>query len=169
MNQSNDKFGIFLLLHLFDQYLELWRRPLPICNFDIRNRILENVLSDDFVVKDVYSSVVGRPYDFWMLSGETPESFQSLIELVNTDIIVHGNEVVSLKNRVLLTLIWLRQYPTYSLLSLTFGISTSTVSRIINLTWMKLWEICFPMIHWPTRQEWLNRRGKWNECLTLLK
>ena len=24
-------------------------------------------------------------------------------------------------------------------------------------------EICSPMIHWPTRQEWLNRRGKWNE------
>jgi len=116
MNQSSDKFGIVLLMHLFDQYLELRRRPLPMCNFDIRNRILENVLSDDFVVKDVYSSVVGRPYDIWMLSGETPESFHSLIELVNTDITVHGNQVVSLKNRVLLTLIWLRQYPTYSLL-----------------------------------------------------
>ena len=54
-------------------------RPLPICNFNIRNMILKNVLPDDVVVKDVYSSVVGRPYDFWMLSGETPESFQTLI------------------------------------------------------------------------------------------
>ncbi|CAC5418870.1 unnamed protein product [Mytilus coruscus] len=29
--------------------------------------------------------------------------------------------------------------------------------------WIILWEIYAPNVRWPTRQEWLNRRGKWPE------
>ena len=68
-----------------------------------------------------------------------------------------------INNRILMTLIWLRQYPTTVLLSLIFGTYPSTVHHITKHTWMKMWEVCAPLVQWPSQQQWLDKRGKWPE------
>ena len=70
---------------------------------------------------------------------------------------------LSLANRVLLTLVWLCQYTTYSVLSLKFGVSTCTVGRIIECYWVLLWENVQPVILWPSQREWRYLRGNWPE------
>ena len=79
------------------------------------------------------------------MSGETPGSFQALIQSVSLQMNRHGNEICSIENQLLMTLIWLRQYPTYTLLSLTFGVSVRKVGVTIKNMWLKLWEVCSPM------------------------
>ena len=165
---SDHDFCFILLMNLFHKYIMTRRRPPPLYNLTVRDRILENGDSENFVVNDVFSLTIGRPYEFWLLSGETTQSFQNLCELVSVNMSTHSNGTVSIQNRLLMTLIWLRQYPTYSLLSLTFGLSIPTVSRIINQTWVKLWEICSPMIRWPTQAEWLSKRRKWAEMANVV-
>lgn len=160
---DTDDFGFVILLNLFYQYSKQRRRPLPFYNMTIRNKIIENWEHDNYVINDVYSLIIRRPYDFWMLTGENPNSFHTLVGLVAGNITGHGNMILSVTNRILMTLIWLRQYHTYALLSLNFGLSVSTISHIIRHTWIKLWEVFSPIVVWPTPEEWLNKRGKWHE------
>lgn len=160
---ANDDMYFLILLQNFRQYLISRRRPPILYNFSIRSRILDNADGDEFIVNDVYSVVIQRPYEFWILTGESTTSFQNIVIDVSQNLNLHGKEITSVQNRILLTLIWLRQYPTYTLLSMSFGISIATVGLIIKKMWIILWEICAPNVRWPTRQEWLNRRGKWPE------
>ena len=68
---------------------------------------------------------------------------------------------LSLANRVLLTLVWLRQYPTCSVLSLTFGVTTCTVGRIIESYWVLLWENVRSTCDFLALSAYL--RGNWPE------
>lgn len=160
---DTDDFGSVILLNLFYQYSKQRKRPLPFYNMTIRNKIIENWEHDNYVINYVYSLIIRRPYDFWMLTGENPNSFHTLVGLVAGNITGHGNMILSVTNRILMTLIWLRQYHTYALLSLNFGLSVSTINHIIRHTWIKLWEVFSPIVVWPTPEEWLNKRGKWHE------
>ena len=45
---------------------------------------------------------------------------------------------------------WLRHYPTYVRLSLCFGVSASTVDRVLNSTWAELWEVSNREIQSPS-------------------
>ncbi|XP_061179072.1 uncharacterized protein LOC133187673 [Saccostrea echinata] len=75
---------------------------------------------------------------------------------------MRNGQLMSLENRVLMTLIWLRHYPTYPMLSLCFGASTSSVGYILKKTWFMLWDILSSEIRWPTAAEWLSMRGRWD-------
>jgi hypothetical protein len=63
---------------------------------------------------------------------------------------------MSAENRVLTTLIWLRHYPTYALISLCFAVSVSTVD---NSTWTDFWEMRNREIQWPSIPVWRQKRG----------
>ena len=150
--KMDQNIGILFLMNLYQNFHRLTRMSLPHYLFDIRTRLLENELNGIFVCKDVFNSLVSRPFEFWILCGESLRSFNELLDEVSIRIPDKrfGMSRLSLANRVLLTLVWLRQYPTYSVLSLTFGVSTCTVGRIIESYWVLLWEILHPVISWPS-------------------
>jgi hypothetical protein len=161
----------FIMILLLQLYFECRRKlclPPPFYELRIRNRIVGDELLGPLYPKDVYSVLEHRPYEFWILSGETAESFSDLVLRVSRRLpnCNTGENYVSLHNRILLTMIWLRQYPTYTLLSLTFGISVPVVGRIITSIWPVLWEVVSPVVMWPTLQEWELRRGNGLKCRT---
>ena len=106
-------------------------------------------------------------YECWHGTGETPETFLQMLGKVNDAMTSDDNDAsiicLSPANQLLLTLIWLRQYPTYWLLSLIFEISVSSVSRVINRTWPILWENLSPDVKWPSSQQWNSLHGSWQE------
>jgi hypothetical protein len=75
-----------------------------------------------------------RAYECWIPSDETPESFQRLVSetlrLNRRSRFTGGN--INAENRVLITYIWLKLYPTYAPFSICFGVSVSTVGRVLN-------------------------------------
>ena len=101
---------------------------------DIRTRLLQNELNGIFVCKYVFNSLVSRPLEFWTLRADSLRSFNELLHEVAIRIPDKrfGMGRLFLAYRVLLTVVGLRQYPTYSVLSLTFGVSTCTVDCIIE-------------------------------------
>ena len=60
-------------------------------------------------------------YEFWILCGESLRSFNDLLDNSLQKV---WDDRLSLANRVLLPFVWLHQYPHYSVLSLTFNVST---------------------------------------------
>lgn len=131
MCNADDDMYFLILLQNFKQYLISRRKPPILYNFSIRTRILDNADGDEFIVNDVYAVVMKRPYAFWLLTGESTASFQNIVVDVSQNLNLHGKEITSVQNRILLTLIWFRQYPTYTLLSMSFGISIATVLALL--------------------------------------
>ena len=142
LQKMDQDIGILFLINLYQNFHRLTRMPLPHYLFGIRTRLLENKMNGIFVCKNVFNSMVSRPCEFWILCGESLRSFNKLLDEVSIRIPDKrfGMIRLSLANRVLLSLVWLRQYPTYSVLSLTFGVSTCTVGRIIESYWVLLWK-----------------------------
>lgn len=97
-----------------------------------------------------------------MSVAETEESFTSLLTLAVPSLVRTGRgrpRHLSPRNQILVTLLWLRSYPCYSILSLLFDISVSSVSDTINEVWPILWDVLHPLIQWPDRQEWMSMTG----------
>ncbi|VDI80370.1 Hypothetical predicted protein [Mytilus galloprovincialis] len=164
---DEQNFAFLLLVTQYDFYRRKLRMPLPFYNFSIRSRILENENQDLLVIKDVYGTLISRPYDFWRISGETVQSFEELFVLILPRVrgLRNGQRNVNLRNRLLLTLVWLRQYPTYPILSLIFGICNTLVGSIVNTMWLILWEA---LIVWPDVNSWQQKIGKWSEMPNVL-
>lgn len=156
-------FMFLLMISIYQTYLRKIRRQLPFHDNRMRSRVLEDRNQDQLVLVDVYSTLVSRPYDFLRLSGETIQSFQDLQDLIAPRLVNFQHRAVEPINRLLITLIWLRQYPTYPMFSLMFGIGTSTVGDIVNNMWLILWEICVPLEEWPDVNSWRQRVGEWPE------
>ena len=60
-----------------------------------------------------------------------------------------------------MTLIWLRQYPTYDVLATLFNLSPAAITRDIYVIVPLLWYHFHSQISWPTPEEWLTFRGRW--------
>ncbi|CAG2212839.1 unnamed protein product [Mytilus edulis] len=147
------------------------RFVLPHVNLTIRNRILEiEGIPHTYEARDVFSVLQNRPFDFWDTFWESPRSFQELVLAITPRTVGfrYGVRFMTLENRLLMTLIWLRQYPTYSMLSQYFGISVPTVYTIIKKMWVILWEEVARTIVWPDRNTWHRRNGKWPEMPNVL-
>ncbi|KAK3100045.1 hypothetical protein FSP39_013878 [Pinctada imbricata] len=113
--------------------------------------------------RDVYTILAYRRDQFWYMTSETPETFNELLREVSPYFNVQRNCRIRPQNRLLLTLIWLRLYPTLSILSLIFDIPSMTISRTVEDTWMALWHALTPKIKWPSAGEWRQKYGKWPE------
>ena len=97
--------------------------------------------------RDVYRIFSRHRYEFFRASGETLESFNDLFDLIHTAISERTvGSKLSPVNKLLMVLLWLRNYPTYILLSLIFEIDESSVCRIINEMWRILYEYLSPGI-----------------------
>jgi hypothetical protein len=120
--------------------------------------------------QDVWGNIVRNPENFWFLTGETPESLQELVADIAQEVrrpyLHHGGHRqhchnLSTRNRVLLTFIWLRQYPTNAYLAFLFGVSTRTVYDEIHHILAILHEHYVPrQTFWHTIPHWNTLRNR---------
>jgi hypothetical protein len=139
----------------------------PPPNFpSIRNRILgEQIDAVNWEGRDLHQYLLEQPFTFWTMTGETPDSFRELFGRVHPYMFGERRRrafTLSAENRLVLTLIWLRQYPGYAILSVMFNISTTTVGEIINHIWPILWQEIAPNVQWHSERHWRNLRGNWS-------
>ena len=122
---------------------------------------------DTYLGRDLFSDLSQRRLQFYDVTGETPETFLILFQNIDPHIrtpVRRGRpRRLNRRNMLLITLIWLKCYPNYNILSIMFDILPRQVSRIVNLVWPILYEILCDNIKWPTRREWRQKRGKWNK------
>lgn len=114
---------------------------------------------------DVFQIMAPHRLEFWNCVGETPETFLEIVARVQIVIEpFQGRQPrLSPRNKVLLTLLWLRLYPTYMFLSQLFNIGKSTVGEVVHQIWPILWEHFGPEIQWPGVDVWRAMRGAWPE------
>lgn len=121
--------------------------PLPTILQDLNPSFPQSLLpqsrnSHAFLGRDVFRDFSRHEYLFWLLCGETPDTFNDLVNRVRQGILVasRGGQArmregrpytLDASNRVLLVLIWLRKYPTLDFLACIFDISIPTVSGTI--------------------------------------
>ena len=107
----------------------------------------------------MYSNAVRHGPVFYRLCSETPDSFRDMSTLLTP----HFNQFdgITEDNVLLMVLIWLRQYPTYSLLSVMFGTTSTTVSRVIRSTIPILYHHLKSFIVWPSTLQWKSLQNSW--------
>jgi hypothetical protein len=117
---------------------------------------------------DVFQQFAQHEFDLFGTTGETIDTFEQLYELVypelqNTQQRSKTSCLINWKNQLLITLIWLRSYPTYQYLALLFDVSITWVFKIIHLFWPILHRTLFALIRWPSMEEWDSLRDNWPE------
>ena len=73
--------------------------------------------------RDEYNVLIRKPRLFWTVTGLTPEESKSIFFAIRfRELIVprRRREALTPVNKLLLFLIWMRQYPSYGLLSVIF-------------------------------------------------
>ncbi|KXJ21328.1 hypothetical protein AC249_AIPGENE22364 [Exaiptasia diaphana] len=127
--------------------------------------------------QSVWNSMVVNPGNFWLLTGETPESLSEVIRVVGPDIEARVRNprnprrrarrtrpyALTLHDRVLLCFLWLRNYPTFTLLSQQFDISVSNVSDIIYTVVPILYEHYHQYVDWIDEQSWQLQRNEYEQ------
>ena len=111
---------------------------------------------------DVFTAFVLHRHEFWFMTSETPQTFESMLQIILPSL-QNGPRLLSPRNKLLMTLIWLRHYPTYAIVSLMFNISVTSVYRIVEEVWMVMLQHFAPHVRWPTRNEWEQQVSTWPE------
>ena len=125
-----------------------------------RQRINENLPSRAWYGKDMWNGVKDRPYEFFEVTGETPESFMEMFKKVSKNISSNPRKINAIY-KLLMTLIWLRTYNTYASLSVMFDVSITDVHRITKSVWPILFNTFASKIYWPSREEWMRLNQVW--------
>ena len=145
---------------VFENILELiifLVRPPIAFGLSIQDRLFDGH-NDAWERVDIFQSSIRHPFEFFHATGETPESFLDMVNEVRGRICtIH---VTSLENMVLMTLFWIRAYPTNRFLSAIFSIPQPSVSRALNIIWRILHAAYAPLVSWPSNQQWRDKRGK---------
>ena len=77
--KMDQNIGILFLMNLFHNFHRLTRISLPYFLFDKGTRLLGNELNGVFVCKDVFNSLVSRPFEFWILCWESLPSLTNYL------------------------------------------------------------------------------------------
>ena len=96
------------------------------------------------------------------ISDESLESFDALVDDLWPVLIqnAQGREhKLSIPNRILLFIMWLKTYANYALLGFVFDVSSSTVSREIQNMIPLFWEYTHRVIQWPTINRWREMKN----------
>lgn len=116
---------------------------------------------DNLTPNDFYETLSTRPMHFYYLTGETFNSFMEIVQDIKHDVMQRykrykdfrraGNRnrrrktKLNVTNMILLTIIWLRRYPTMQHLASKFGIGCKMAWRIVHVT--------VPILHVQYRDE----------------
>lgn len=125
---------------------------------------------------DVCSDLLNIPPLFWHLTGETPETFEGLYQTTYPWIMQSRDPrlqhvglprrirptLLNPRNRLLASLIWLRQYCREELVCALFQISVATVSDEVYHIIPIIWYIIRDQIRWPNAAEWATFRNSWD-------
>ncbi len=131
--------------------------PLP----SVQTRIEELFGRVPFQGRDVYTHWVGHPFQMMRVTGVTPDMFNDLLAEVSP-MLPDQDRLLSDANILLLTLLWLRCYPTVCLMCLIFDVSERTIGRYLNMMIPILDAILSPEVIWPTAADWQNYRYVYN-------
>ena len=82
--------------------------------------------------RNLYATYVSHPHEFFLVTSETRESFEEMATSLRNLDIFRCRGLLTLENKLLMLLMWLRTYPCYTTLSLMFDLPKTTVARIIN-------------------------------------
>ena len=159
----------FQFLNLAYQYLELpdtlTRRLFPGLNRQRNNP------------RDILAILRNKPLVFWHMTGLTPAWFDVVCDEISFDVAqprnVRGKYPedavrepracgLSTENRILMAVIWLRQYPSYASLQSLFQIDKSTASDDVHHVIPILYRFLEGIIQWPTDQEFEQLWGRWD-------
>lgn len=136
--------------------------PRPLLN--IRNRLFGS-LENYWIGRDVFELFSQHPYEFFEITGETPESLLAIVNDVHVNLHNYTGHPFALspRNRVMLFLIWCRSYPCLSLLSLLFDVASSTIGVELNKMRVIMWNTYAASVTWPASHEWQRMRGVWSD------
>ncbi len=118
--------------------------------------------------QDVWRNLEQNVHDFWFMTGEIPESLEALIRRLTPELNqairprgVCGRRALNTRNRVLMGMIWMCQYPRMHLLTFMFGVDVSVVCRVVHDVVPILHQYLVPrFIRWPTNAQWLQQRNE---------
>ena len=99
-------------------------------------------------------------YEFFECVGEKVETFLAEYRILENQLPKFPEKVLPI-DKFLMTLIWLRSYPTQAVLSLTFNVSLTDVSRTLRRTWPMLYRYFSKDIAWPSVDTWKRLRHNW--------
>ena len=124
-----------------------------------------------FPGRDFCSELERCEHLFWMMTGESVESFRRVVQDMlpyitlftrRRQLRVRDNPfTLDVRNRILLVFIWLRMYPEASMLSGLFMISPTTVEREVGFLLPVLWNYFKQFVRWPTHDQWLEMANRW--------
>ena len=135
-------------------------KPPPDPVTDVRYRLFFGDMNA-FGGRDIFTMFSKNRYHFYEMTGETPETFLQLMQILAVDITVLRFRLMSLRNRCLMFMIWLRHYPSYFFLSTLFDISVTQVHFIIRKLVPIFRRHLQAFVKWPIINEWGSMRGAW--------
>ncbi len=144
-----------VFMQIFAQFLQVLgtRQPLP----TIYRRIVDLFGNDPYLGRDVYADWRRHPVEMMRCIGFTPAEFDKLLHDIQGNMPAHNRNIDN-RNCLLLTLWWLRLYPTLHQIALIFDLHHSTAARHIEHMIEILHNKLRREIRWPTNQEWQRLR-----------
>lgn len=117
---------------------------------------------------DIWTQVEPDPERFFRITGETPESLGRIADDLFPILLSRRRNPrryrrfrLTVRNRLMMTLMWLRQYPRLDLLATLFNVSKSIISKDLYFIIPVLWRYFHAEIRWPAIEEWLHMQGTW--------
>lgn len=110
------------------------------------------------------------PSVMWFLTGETPESFQELVDMISENVSrpIHGRNFRQVRRlnpeyEVLLTIVWMRHYPPLTNLAREFSCALSNVCEVVRHVVSAINEILLlRQVHWHDVHTWDSFQGRRN-------
>lgn len=151
LDSGNALLCLFVLL--------VMRPPEPL--LDIRRRLLGN-RQNIWRGRDLFAEYAAHPHEFFLVTSETLDSFNDMLTMLQR-YKSFRDRGISIENKLMMVLMWLRTYPSYATLSLMFDVSRSTVFNIIHSMIQPLHDLYAGGVRWPTVAEWVSFGGKWHD------
>jgi len=165
--------GFFQLLLASLNLFQVIIQHQDIAFFDeIRTAFIELLAPNEEVPRqpiNFWPRLAARRSLFWWMTGFVPETLQEIVQEVAHDVrqprnpAAHGIQEteLSVRNRVLMAFIWMRQYPTVIHLAEMFGVDKATVSLEIHHVIPILRFHLQNEIVWMSMEEAQVLRGSW--------
>ena len=167
-----------------DDEMDMIPPPFPMHFFQIvydvlmqleeENAPLDRIMRELFphghnVYQEVWPLLANNPTKFWYLTSETPNSLSRLVAQLHVP--TGRLHTLTFRDEILLTFIWLRQYPTLISLSQLFATSTRNCWFIIRYNIFKIAALVTREISWPDINEWHSFRGTYPDfpnCVAIM-
>lgn len=111
---------------------------------------------------------------FRYLTGENFTSFGNMVADVGNQVadayrnfrVRDRQPCLTTRNMILMTIIWLRRYPTYHTLGGIFQVSATRAWRVVRVTLPRLYIKYTQYIKWPQPQQWIHWQNSFHDFPT---